>query len=228
MKELNEKGIATEPVRTGVSGNPRINGNRLGIKMVRIFCFGDSNTYGYDARSVLGERLPKTQRWPDILGELSGWEVVNRGMNGREIPENAWELSDFDRELSGCGRVDLVLIMLGSNDLLNLRHPDIRKIGERMGRFVSHVLEHPAVGGEGKKILLVAPPATEVGRFGEEASCYDRESEKFGCCYREIAERLGIGFADAGSWGIPLAYDGVHITPEGHVRFAGKLRALLG
>ena len=34
---------------------------------MRIFCFGDSNTYGYDARSRLGERLPAWERWPEIL-----------------------------------------------------------------------------------------------------------------------------------------------------------------
>lgn len=50
---------------------------------MRIFCFGDFNTYGYDARSMLGERLGGNERWPEILGKLSGWEVVNEGMNGQ-------------------------------------------------------------------------------------------------------------------------------------------------
>ena len=66
--------------------------NRTGRIPMRIFCFGDSNTYGYDARSLLRERLGENERWPEILGKLSGWEVLNEGMNGREIPESPWFL----------------------------------------------------------------------------------------------------------------------------------------
>ena len=49
--------------------------------MKKIVCFGDSNTYGYDARSFFGERLPENERWPEILGALSGWEIINEGVN---------------------------------------------------------------------------------------------------------------------------------------------------
>ena len=38
-----------------------------------------------------------------------------------------------------------------------------------------------------------------------------------------VAEHLGIRFADAGRWGISLAYDGVHFTEQGHKAFAAGL-----
>lgn len=193
----------------------------------RIFCFGDSNTYGYDARSMFGERLPEDQRWPEILQKLSGCQVINEGMNGREIPQTPWFLARFDGRLLECGPVDLVIIMLGSNDLLNTYRPDIQEIGARMEAFIVHVLEHPEVAGQGEKILLMAPPPTDVGRVREEDACYDRESERFGACYEKIAIRHGLQFADSGKWEIPLAHDGVHLTPDGHVRFAEKLWGLL-
>ena len=42
-----------------------------------------------------------------------------------------------------------------------------------------------------------------------------------------LAQRLGIHFANAGDWNIPLAYDGVHFTQEGHrVLAAGLLNVL--
>ncbi|MFQ9412268.1 MAG: hypothetical protein ACLR1T_16240 [Evtepia gabavorous] len=42
-----------------------------------------------------------------------------------------------------------------------------------------------------------------------------------------MAEQLGIRFADAGKWDIPLAYDGVHLTEQGHRAFtAGLLEEL--
>lgn len=190
---------------------------------MRIFCFGDSNTYGYDARSMLGERLGANERWPEILGKISGWEVVNEGMNGREIPESPWFLERFDHLLSACAPVDLLFLMLGSNDLLNSYCPDIENIGSRMEKFVKHVLKHPAVDGRGKKIILAAPPPVEIGCYGEEYVCYDRESHKFGACYGTIAKQYGLRFADTAGWELPLAHDGVHLTPEGHMRFADQV-----
>ena len=34
---------------------------------------------------------------------------------------------------------------------------------------------------------------------------------------------MGIRFADSGNWDIPLAYDGVHFTEQGHKTFAAGL-----
>ena len=34
---------------------------------------------------------------------------------------------------------------------------------------------------------------------------------------------MGIRFADAGTWNISLAYDGVHFTAQGHKAFAAGL-----
>ena len=194
---------------------------------MRIFCFGDFNTYGYDARSMLGERLGGNERWPEILGKLSGWEVVNEGMNGREIPESPWFLERFDRLLSACAPVDLLFLMLGSNDLLNSYCPDIENIGSRMEKFVKHVRKHPAVDGRGEKIILAAPPPVEIGCCGEQYVCYDRESHKFGACYETIAKQYGLRFADTAGWELPLAHDGVHLTPEGHMRFAEQVWMLM-
>ena len=54
-----------------------------------------------------------------------------------------------------------------------------------------------------------------------------RESARFASCYQQVADTLGIGFADAGQWEVELAFDGVHFTPEGHAAFAAGLSAVL-
>ena len=41
--------------------------------------------------------------------------------------------------------------------------------------------------------------------------------------YKALSQRLGVGFADAGEWNIPLTFDGVHFTEEGHNAFADGL-----
>ena len=45
--------------------------------------------------------------------------------------------------------------------------------------------------------------------------------------YRALSRRLGVRFADAGAWNIPLTFDGVHFTGEGHRLFGEKLTELI-
>ena len=49
------------------------------------------------------------------------------------------------------------------------------------------------------------------------------DSHTFARLCRSLAEHQGIRFADAGKWDIPLAYDGVHFTEQGHRAFAAGL-----
>ena len=76
---------------------------------MRLVCFGDSNTYGYDPRSFFGGRYPAESRWTDLLAKSSGWEVVNMGLNGREVPTGAEELAGMLHQ------DDLLVVMLGDN-----------------------------------------------------------------------------------------------------------------
>ena len=49
------------------------------------------------------------------------------------------------------------------------------------------------------------------------------DSRTFARLCQTLAERMGIRFADAGKWDIPLSYDGVHLTEQGHKPFAAGL-----
>ena len=41
--------------------------------------------------------------------------------------------------------------------------------------------------------------------------------------HRDLARRFGILFADAGEWDLELTFDGVHLTQQGHIRFADEI-----
>lgn len=56
---------------------------------MRVICFGDSNTYGYDLRGYFGGRCDVDSRWVDILAAETDWTVCNMGQNGREVPSEA-------------------------------------------------------------------------------------------------------------------------------------------
>ena len=76
---------------------------------MKILCIGDSNTYGYDPRSYLGDRYPADVRWTD---RLKDWDVINCGVNGMTVPR---EYSRYVA-LVRINEPDLVIVMLGTND----------------------------------------------------------------------------------------------------------------
>ena len=39
---------------------------------MKVICFGDSNTYGYDPRSYFGGQYPAQNRWVDLLAQKYG------------------------------------------------------------------------------------------------------------------------------------------------------------
>ena len=177
---------------------------------MRLICFGDSNTYGYDPRSFFGGRYPG--RWTDLLAESTGWEVVNLGQNGREIPAGAGSLAGMLQQ------DDLLVVMLGDNDLLC--HPRItaREVAAKMERFLRSL---PSC-----HVLLVAPPPMAPGEWVREERLLS-ESAALAGEYESLALRLGIGFANAGQWGVELAFDGVHFTDAGHRAFANGIQEVL-
>ena len=85
---------------------------------MKIICYGDSNTYGYDGDSVFGGRFPETERWPELLGTMLGCEVYNCGLNGRRVPRFQRSLEADLALLKRQGDRALVIVMLGTNDIL--------------------------------------------------------------------------------------------------------------
>lgn len=69
-----------------------------------LICFGDSNTWGYDARSYLGGRYDEGTRWPCLLSSALGAEVRELGENGRCVPHTAAEHSRALAELRRAAR----------------------------------------------------------------------------------------------------------------------------
>ena len=172
---------------------------------MNVICFGDSNTYGYDPRGYFGGRYDADCRWVDILATETGWTLYNMGQNGREIPSAD---PDFPAD------TDLLIVMLGTNDLLQGCSPE--QAAERLGRCLA------AVPLDRSKVLLIAPPPMALGEWVPSPQLID-DSRTFARLCQTLAERMGIRFADAGKWDIPLSYDGVHFTEQGHKAFAAGL-----
>lgn len=179
--------------------------------MGTIICIGDSNTFGYDPRNFWGGRYDRS--WPELLGEELNCPTVNLGENGRMIPdelEGEW----LDRQIRQHFPGEEILVMLGTNDLLNAMRPNEQIIASRMEEYLRHLQEeYPDLS-----LILLAPPAVALRERG-----MAEVSQRLSRCYLELAQRLGIGFVDGSGFGEHLAHDGVHLTEEGHRRFAHYL-----
>lgn len=164
--------------------------------MKRILCLGDSNTYGYDPRSYLGSQYPADIRWTGLLQSV-GWEVANCGQNGLCIPRQPQfpAVADLLRRVPS----DVVTVMLGGNDLLN--GATAEEAAERMEALLRCMVEN---AGEAK-ILLIAPPPMWFGDWVQMQELID-ESFCLGGLYHQLAEMLGVAFADAGEWGVASAF----------------------
>lgn len=178
---------------------------------MKILCLGDSNTYGYDPRSYIGSRYPEGVRW---TSRLEGYEVINCGLNGMTVPRNHNRVVG----LISSNEPDLVVVMLGTNDLTGGLSAE--QIAERMAAFLD------SIGSLGRPILLVSPPVLQYGEWVMDDDIIE-DSGRLGDIYRELAERKGCLFADAGKWGIEMTFDGVHFSPEGHSVFAEHMNDLL-
>lgn len=181
-----------------------------------IFCFGDSNTYGYDPRGCFGGRYPASVRWTARLDALPQWKIYNLGENGRTIPRGPAELYAID---AGAARLrpDGICILLGSNDVLC--GASAEAAAARMDRLAGYLLARV------RPVLLLAPPPFRPGTWVEDERLIE-ESARLSGCYREIAAQKGLAFADTGAWEIPVSFDGVHFTEEGHLRFAERAAAV--
>lgn len=183
-----------------------------------ILCFGDSNTYGYDPRSHFGSQYPAQYRWVDLLAQKLDCKTVNAGENGREVPRREGELMRFDLMLTNQKPIDLLVIMLGGNDLL--QGNSVEAVVKRLESFLEHI------DLDKSRLLLIGPPPMQHGEWVPTQALIDA-SVALNHQYKALAERLGVRFADAGEWNIPLTFDGVHFTEEGHKAFAEGLSQYL-
>ncbi len=210
--------------------------------MKTILCYGDSNTWGYDAATQ--GRFPPQTRWPAVLlRELGdGYAVIAEGLNGRTT---VWpdpvegEYKSGKSYLIPCLEshhpVDLVAILLGTNDLkhrFGLSAWDIARSAATLVQIVISSTFGP--GGAPPEILLIAPPPTIVagGPFAEMFVGADEKSRDLGRCYRAVAAELGCAFLDAGQVIVSTKLDGIHLDAGEQVKLgravAVEARRILG
>lgn len=195
--------------------------------MKNILCYGDSLTYGADPAG--GPRHALEYRWPSSLkvelGEAA--HVIAEGLGGRTTVHDDWG-ADGDRNgarilptmLLSHSPLDLIVIMLGTNDLKPHLGRTASEAGRGMGRLAQIIRGVYAGRMEpAPEMMFVAPPhicATDnqdmMAHFGGLGVI--EESKKFAAEYKRRAEEHGAHFFDASTVANPSPLDGVHLDPE--------------
>ena len=195
----------------------------------RIVCFGDSNTWGYHA--IEGTRYDDDVRWTGRLQALlgDGYTVIEEGQNGRTT---VWD-DPVENRLAGItylwpcleshSPLNLLIIMLGTNDTKGRFGEQARGIADSAGRLVDLAQKSP-FGRDGKppRVLLVSPIRVEYsdefkGLFDHQAV---EKAKDFPTEFRRVAEQFGCDFLDASEFAGPCQEDGVHLNAEGHAALA--------
>ena len=204
-----------------------MHGGLLGLAMKTVLAFGDSLT-----RSA---RLPEERQWPALAErELRGLaRVVNEGLGGRTTASDVAGDTTKNglRALPAClrehGPIDLLVVMLGSNDL----KPEVAGTAEiaveGMSRLIESMgpaqLQHPAM-----RLMLVAPPIfgpSDLAGGGPRGGRSIEESKKLAGLYERLAVSVGADFADASRYATTTRRDGVHLDEEQTARLALGLSA---
>ena len=205
-----------------------------------IVCLGDSNTHGYspDAPQF---RFGEEERWTCLLQRALGQDylVLEEGLPGRTtvfedpVEEGMPALPYLYPCLKSRAPVDLLVIMLGTNDTKERLSANACAIGKGMTRLVRKAQSIDCWGEKGPNILLIAPLA--IGK-GVERSPVAQEMGQ-GCVekslrlpgqFRAAAKELGCAFLDANTLGLEQnQVDHMHLTRDSHRLLAEALAQLI-
>ena len=207
--------------------------------MRTILCYGDSNTYGTAPMQDLDDdrRFGHGERWVSVMRQIisADWWVLEEGLPGRttvfDDPIDGLYLNGLTY-LTPCLEshrpVDVVTIMLGTNDLKARFGMQPSDIAAGAGVLVETVRKALAVFGQSTKVVLIAPPPIlEVGCLADMFAGGAAKSQALATHYKAVAARLGAEFLDAGSVIAASKIDGIHFDQPEHLKLGMAVAALV-
>ncbi|MBA8841454.1 SGNH/GDSL hydrolase family protein [Ochrobactrum sp. RH2CCR150] len=204
--------------------------------MRTILCFGDSNTYGQVPGGSPMDRYKVLERWPGVmkahLGD--GWHVIEEGLCGRTtVHSDPIEGAHKNGRtyllpcLQSHAPIDLVILMLGTNDLKARFNMPPSEVAMAIGCLVHDIRElSPGPRGHDPEILIVAPPPMldDIKEWEAIFSGAQAKSHKLALEFEIMADSLEAHFFDAGTVCTCASEDGFHIDAKAH-RILGETLA---
>lgn len=200
---------------------------------MRILCIGDSNTWGY----MPGIGLRDEKRWTRLLAQaFPEDEIIEEGLCGRTAV--CFEAAKRER----CGidslkgilmshkPLDLVIIMLGSNDLKSAFHTNAKYIASGIKEYIKMIKNPYLWESFAVPAVLVVSPA-ELREYIIEkegpAGNFDRysleQSRFLAPELKKVCGEYQTAFLDASDYAEASEIDGIHLDTENHRRLAEGL-----
>lgn len=207
----------------------------------RILCFGDSNTWGAIPQEM--SRYDSDTRWTGILQKELGDEyiILEEGYCGRTtvfddpIENRLSGIKYFYPCVESQSPLDLIIIMLGTNDLKPRFGVDAGSIASALKNYVDALKIIP-ISGTQPKILLVSPILVDssyrqnpisLSCFGENA---DKRSSELAFAYENFANTMQLHFINAADYAKASKLDGIHMDAKEHqklgIAFAKKIKEI--
>lgn len=210
---------------------------------VSVVCFGDSLTWGFNPvdKSRYGHDVRWTRRLQAELGP--DFYVIEEGVNGRTtvyddpVRGDKNGLAHLATIRTTHMPIDVLIIMLGSNDLQDRFNLSAKAIGRAMSRVLfAATRASDDVEGRAPKVLLMSPPP--LGDFTglEFEGVYSNahggvQSRLLAGVYAELAKIYGTAFFDTGTVISSSPVDAVHFdaAPQADLAraVAGQVRKLV-
>lgn len=206
-----------------------------------VVCFGDSNTWGCDPSG--GPRFDRATRWPWIMREALGerFHMVEEGLGGRTT---VWD-DPVEGDKNGSKHLvpllwshhplDLLIIMLGTNDLKHRFDVSAWDVASGLGRLVE-IARGCLVGRADRapEILVVCPPPfadMRVSPYQDMFAGGEEKSHQLAPAVAARCQELGVPMLDAGEAIRSSSVDGIHLGASEHrklgVAVADKVRTML-
>lgn len=198
-----------------------------------ILCYGDSLTWGWIPviEGAPTYRYPFEQRWAGVMASQlgDGFHIIEEGLSARTT-----SLDDpNDPRLNGSHYLpaalashlplDLVIVMLGTNDTKSFFHRTPFEIANGMAKLVGQI--GASAGGIGtpyrapKTLVVAPPPLTPMphpffqGMFG---GGHEKTAE-LGEHYKNMADFMKVDFLNAGDFITTDGVDGIHFTAQNNM-----------